>query len=97
MKANNDGEFPQTLEFEKYQYSKVLGRGGQGVVCEYIDTKTKNKVAVKFDNTNGGDILGECLFLKNHGQTLKHAPKYILHSCSKGRRFLVMQYLEYSI
>ena len=76
----------------------MLKAGGQGVVCIYEDTQTKEKFAVKFDPFEGNpNVITECLFLKDYSENLTTVPKYKLHATTGGRRYLIMEFLQKSI
>lgn len=40
--------------FNEYKFKEIIGIGGQGTVCIYEETSTREKFAVKFDPKNGG-------------------------------------------
>ena len=91
--------FPKTLEYGDYQFIRELAHGGQGFVTLYRHIKTNKDYAVKFDpeTIRDANILGECLFLKNNGQNMKHVPQYVQHMTINCRRYLIMDYLEKSL
>jgi hypothetical protein len=98
-KENNQDGYPQELEYGEYVYVKELARGGQGSVCLFKRVKDNKVYAVKFDPPNHKDsnIIGECLFLKEHGIGQNRLPNYIKHTTIKGRRFMIQEYLEKSV
>jgi serine/threonine protein kinase len=83
-----------------FEFVKVLGEGGQGTVCMYRDILSQVEYAVKFapENTTDQSLLTECLLLKDNGDgKFDKLPRYNIHSTHNQRRFLVMEYLEYSV
>ena len=57
-------------------------------------------VAVKMDPVIDRNIASECTFMRDNcdGKKLTRAPKYILHNTfGGGRRYVIMEYLEYSV
>jgi hypothetical protein len=41
--------YPETMCDEEYKFIKVLGKGAQGVVCQYEEVATGYMWAIKFD------------------------------------------------
>jgi serine/threonine protein kinase len=91
--------YTETLCDGEYKFIQVLGKGSKSLVCLYSEIEIGELWTVKFDPIGQIDstLLTESTFLKNNSAGMDRMPKYKDHGKLDGRRYLIMEYLEYSI
>ena len=100
MESKVSASIPDDLEFGAYKFDAIIGQGGEAIACRYIRQSDRRIVAVKIDPVIDRNIAAECTFMRENcdGKKLTRAPKYILHNTfGGGRRYVIMEYLEYSV
>ncbi len=88
-------------EGKDFIYDCLLGKGGCGVVCKYIEPVSKKKIAVKFETLTGRQVSMSPLTqeemnmnnLWKRNPKLKHVPRFLGHHILP-QDHLKFEYLE---
>lgn len=88
---------PNTTLQNRYQISRLIGKGGMGEVYLAVDTRLGHSVALKRTTVGDDAVLGEAF--EQEARTLaslRHPvlPKVSDHFLENGEQFLVMDYIE---
>ncbi len=88
---------PDTVLQDRYQITRLIGKGGMGEVYLAVDTRLGHSVALKRTTVGDDAVLAEAF--EQEGRTLaqlRHPvlPKVSDHFLENGEQYLVMDYIE---